>query len=113
MKSLKSAVLDWITPRGQPLNPPLARNIKSDRGFHHERTGALLCPASLNWSDVEHVNFPTVIRHLTSQLGPKLNSVVGSWLFPEISGRSSSTKGIVMTLKTRGMVCLGVLFLYQ
>jgi hypothetical protein len=29
-KSLKGAVLDWITPKGQPLNPPLARNVKID-----------------------------------------------------------------------------------
>jgi hypothetical protein len=53
-KSLKGAVLDWITPKGQPLNPPLARNVKIDRGFHHERTGALLCPAGLNWSNSEY-----------------------------------------------------------
>ncbi|KIM74009.1 hypothetical protein PILCRDRAFT_80463 [Piloderma croceum F 1598] len=52
-KSLKAAVLDWITPRGQPLDPPLARNVKSDRGFHHERTGALLCPADMDWSNIE------------------------------------------------------------
>lgn len=52
-KSLKGAILDWITPRGQQLNPPLARNIKTDRGFHHERTGALLCPADLDWSNIE------------------------------------------------------------
>ncbi|KIM75190.1 hypothetical protein PILCRDRAFT_681578 [Piloderma croceum F 1598] len=52
-KSLKGAVLDWITPRGQPLNPPLSRNVKSDRGFHHERTGALLCPGGLDWSNSE------------------------------------------------------------
>jgi len=52
-KSLKAAVLDWITPRGQPLNPPLARNVKLDRGFYHERTGALLCPAGLDWSNAE------------------------------------------------------------
>jgi hypothetical protein len=52
-KSLKGAVLDWITPRGQPLNPSLARNVKTDRGFHHERTGALLCPAGLDWSNTE------------------------------------------------------------
>jgi hypothetical protein len=50
-KGLKGAVLDWVTPRGQPLNPPLARNVKTDRGFHHERTGALLCPTGLDWSD--------------------------------------------------------------
>jgi hypothetical protein len=54
MKSLKSVILDWITPRGQPLNPPLARNIKTDRRFHHERTGALLCPAGLNWYSTEY-----------------------------------------------------------
>jgi hypothetical protein len=52
-KSLKGAILDWITPRGQPLNPPLSRNVKSDRGFHHERTGALLCPGGLDWSNSE------------------------------------------------------------
>lgn len=52
-KSLKGAVLDWITPRGQLLNPPLARNVKADRGFFHERTGALLCPAGLDWTSTE------------------------------------------------------------
>ena len=52
-KSLKGTVLDWITPRGQSLVPPLARNVKVDRGFNHERTGALLCPAGLDWSNPE------------------------------------------------------------
>ncbi|OJA19938.1 hypothetical protein AZE42_08047 [Rhizopogon vesiculosus] len=52
-KSLKGSVLDWITPKGQNLVPPLARNVKIDRGFHHERTGALLCPAGLDWSNPE------------------------------------------------------------
>jgi hypothetical protein len=46
-------ILDWITPRGQPLNPSLSRNVKIDRGFHHERTGALLCPVGLDWSNNE------------------------------------------------------------
>lgn len=50
-KSLKSAVVDWITPPGQSLKPPISRNVKRDRGFHHETTGALLCPAGLDWSD--------------------------------------------------------------
>ncbi|KIK31886.1 hypothetical protein CY34DRAFT_19471 [Suillus luteus UH-Slu-Lm8-n1] len=52
-KTLKSAVLDWIVPRGQAVIPPLSRNIKSDRGFNHEATGALLCPAGLDWSEPE------------------------------------------------------------
>lgn len=50
-KSLKGAVLDWIVPHGQSLNPPIARNVKMERGFFHERTGELLCPAGMDWSD--------------------------------------------------------------
>ncbi|KAH7918541.1 hypothetical protein BV22DRAFT_1108331 [Leucogyrophana mollusca] len=50
-KSLKSAVIDWITPRGQSLQPPLACNVKINRGFHHKHTGALLCPAGLDWAN--------------------------------------------------------------
>ncbi|KAG1843990.1 hypothetical protein C8R48DRAFT_818722 [Suillus tomentosus] len=52
-KTLKSAVLEWLVPRGQPLIPPLSRNMKSDRGFNHEVTGRLLCPAGLDWSNAE------------------------------------------------------------
>ncbi|KAJ3540193.1 hypothetical protein NMY22_g4405 [Coprinellus aureogranulatus] len=48
-KSLKGAVLDWIGP----LNPPLSRNSKCDRGFNHERTGFLLCPPELDWNNPE------------------------------------------------------------
>lgn len=54
-KSLKSAIIDWITPRDQALTPALTRNVKVDRGFHHERTGALLCPADMDWSNAESV----------------------------------------------------------
>jgi hypothetical protein len=52
-KTLKLAVLKWLVPRGQVIIPPLSRNIKSDRGFNHEVTGALLCPADLDWLNVE------------------------------------------------------------
>ncbi|KAG1850272.1 hypothetical protein C8R48DRAFT_750143 [Suillus tomentosus] len=60
-KSLKGSILDWITPKGQNLVPPLARNVKVNHSFHHERTGArklecystLLCPAGLDWSNSE------------------------------------------------------------
>ncbi|KAG2347117.1 hypothetical protein BDR05DRAFT_974185 [Suillus weaverae] len=40
-KTLKSAVLEWLVPRGQV----------SDHGFNHEVTSALLCPTGLDWSD--------------------------------------------------------------
>ncbi|KIJ13610.1 hypothetical protein PAXINDRAFT_13568 [Paxillus involutus ATCC 200175] len=48
-KGMKAAIVDWITPKGQSLNPHIPRNVKSGRGFNHERTGALLCPAGLDW----------------------------------------------------------------
>ncbi|KAL6305925.1 hypothetical protein BKA93DRAFT_730341 [Sparassis latifolia] len=51
-KSLKRAILDWITPKGQSLNPPLSRNVKVDRGFHHECTGYLLCPAGMDYDEL-------------------------------------------------------------
>jgi hypothetical protein len=52
-KSMKGAVLDWVTPRDIALNPPLARNVKTARGFHHNATGSLLCPAGVDWNDPE------------------------------------------------------------
>lgn len=56
-KSLKPAILDWIMPKGQALFPPLRRNSKHDRGFNHVRTGALLCPAHLDFSNKEWVKY--------------------------------------------------------
>ncbi|TEB31011.1 hypothetical protein FA13DRAFT_1754862 [Coprinellus micaceus] len=50
-RALKSAIIDWITPPGGALTPPLSRNVKTDRGFFHYTTGELLCPATLDWSD--------------------------------------------------------------
>ncbi|OBZ76253.1 hypothetical protein A0H81_03025 [Grifola frondosa] len=50
-KSLKGHILDWIGTPGEAFVPPIARNIKTNRGYHHEVTGSLLCPAGLNWAD--------------------------------------------------------------
>ncbi|KAG6906277.1 hypothetical protein DXG01_014838 [Tephrocybe rancida] len=55
-KGVKSAVIDWVTPRGENLNPPLHRRQKVDRGFNHHVTGGLLCPAHLKWEDEETRN---------------------------------------------------------
>lgn len=54
-KSLKSAIVDWLSPPNEPLIPPIARNVKIDRGFNHHATGALLCPAGVDWSDNVYV----------------------------------------------------------
>ncbi|KAF6760739.1 hypothetical protein DFP72DRAFT_988103 [Ephemerocybe angulata] len=51
-KSLKSAIVDWITPPSGILIPPIQRNIKTDRGFHHPTTGNLLCPVSMDWENL-------------------------------------------------------------
>ncbi|KAG2053100.1 hypothetical protein BDR06DRAFT_982904 [Suillus hirtellus] len=50
-KSFKGSVLNWTTPKGQNLIPPLACNMKVDCSFYHEWTGALLFPAGLNCSN--------------------------------------------------------------
>ena len=50
-KGMKGPIVDWITPKGQSLTPHIPRNIKSGRGFNHDRTGALLCPAGLDWNN--------------------------------------------------------------
>ncbi|KIM59494.1 hypothetical protein SCLCIDRAFT_1217696, partial [Scleroderma citrinum Foug A] len=39
--------------KSQSLNPHIPRNVKSGRGFNHEHTGALLCPAGLNWANIK------------------------------------------------------------
>ncbi|KAG1850671.1 hypothetical protein F4604DRAFT_1883641 [Suillus subluteus] len=62
MKTLKSAILEWLIPRGQVVIPPLSRNIKSDRGFNHEVTGALLCPTGLDWSNLSLKSSETAVR---------------------------------------------------
>ncbi|KAG2738549.1 hypothetical protein P692DRAFT_20758318 [Suillus brevipes Sb2] len=51
-KTLKSAVLDWISPKGDVIQPHLHRNSKIDRGFNHELTGSF-CPAGMDWNDPE------------------------------------------------------------
>ncbi|KAG1849747.1 hypothetical protein F4604DRAFT_1593276 [Suillus subluteus] len=50
-KTLKSAVLDCISPKGEAIQPPLHRNSKINRGFNHKLTGSLLCPAGMDWND--------------------------------------------------------------
>ncbi|KIK14479.1 hypothetical protein PISMIDRAFT_116980, partial [Pisolithus microcarpus 441] len=57
MKSMKAAIIDWITPKGQVLIPHIPRNVKMGQGFHHEHTSALLCPAGYEWANSEYILF--------------------------------------------------------
>ncbi|KAG6376631.1 hypothetical protein JVT61DRAFT_1615 [Boletus reticuloceps] len=52
-KGMKCTIIDWITPKGQTLNPHIPCNAKSARGFNHEHTSTLLCPAGYDWSNAE------------------------------------------------------------
>ncbi|KAJ3522177.1 hypothetical protein NMY22_g12000 [Coprinellus aureogranulatus] len=79
-KSLKSAVIDWITPPNEVLRPPLPRNAKHGRGFHHERTGFLLCPVSLNWDDPSKFLFAEYrLRHVSWTHVPFKDSPRSRW----------------------------------
>lgn len=48
---MKVAIIDWIAPGHENITPYISRKSKCGRGFNHERTGALLCPTGLDWSD--------------------------------------------------------------
>jgi hypothetical protein len=65
-KSLKGVVLNWIAARDMALLPPLSRNVKTNRGFHHPVTGALLCPAGLDWNEPELVPSWHLFLHSSS-----------------------------------------------
>ena len=52
-KGMKGVIIDWITPPDRDLVPRLSRKHKFDRGFQHETTGVLLCPASVDWNNPE------------------------------------------------------------
>ena len=66
-KGVKTAIIDWITPKGQSLVPHIPRNVKSGRGFNHERTGALLCPAGLDWANIEYISIELPSRCLSKK----------------------------------------------
>lgn len=78
--------------------------MKSDWGFNHERTGALLCPASLNWSDLEYVvQFNDIHTFSQSEIESKKSCEVVNWQCLETSGPYSSTKATTTTWKIHGM----------
>jgi hypothetical protein len=52
-KSIKGAILDWISHLDALLNLPLSCNIKTNWGFHHPTTVVLLCPAGVDWNNPE------------------------------------------------------------
>ena len=47
-KGMKGAIINWITPEGQTLNPPLNHRYKHDQEYQHHCIGALLCPTGIH-----------------------------------------------------------------
>lgn len=56
-KGLKGVILDWITPPGQSLVPPIARNVKIDRGFNHKPFCVLPDSIGLTQSEFSQISF--------------------------------------------------------
>ncbi|KAI0311999.1 hypothetical protein OF83DRAFT_1177050 [Amylostereum chailletii] len=50
-KGVRNALVNWLTPPGVALDPPILPTSKAERGFNHPMTGRLLCPAVLDWED--------------------------------------------------------------
>ena len=84
MKTLKGNILEWITPKGQSLNPPLYWNQKVNRGFHHKQTGVLLypvdedpkatCSGNAHLHNMTHAT-PASVTYIATQV-PLLNAQV-------------------------------------
>ncbi|KAI5996085.1 hypothetical protein EDC04DRAFT_2585593, partial [Pisolithus marmoratus] len=62
-KSMKAAIIDWITLKGQTLIPHIPRNVKTGQGFHHKCTGALLCPTGYEWENAEYILLPMLFSY--------------------------------------------------
>lgn len=75
---MKSAIIDWLVPLGKPLIPPISPNIKIDRGFNHEVTGALLCPAGTDWSDTEQVKASSSFESFTNTCNHRIKQKLRS-----------------------------------
>jgi hypothetical protein len=108
---MKGPILDWIVPLGSSLNPPIARNNKSERGFNHEQIGVLLCPIDYDWSNAEYVSYFFEFVHAHGILAESRHSYGHqNFLSAETTGPSSCTRTMYSILMTPGMAYSGVSF---
>lgn len=76
-KGLSAAIVHWITASEMGSTSPLDGKSRRNRGFHHNATGALLCPINLNWSHSECVIYYTLesaLAHCGGRIRVKLRS---------------------------------------
>lgn len=105
-KTLKSAMIDWLLPPSQSLIPSLAPNVKKTaRGFNNDVTGALLCPAGVDWSNKEQVKHYVLILSTESFPGLSRGFVQEDLLLPGINGLYFCIKPIDMITMTLGGAC--------
>lgn len=62
--TLKSSVANWLNERQPSPFPLLLVEDKHDRGFNHDLTGSLLCPADFNWLDAPYTPLPFLFPSL-------------------------------------------------
>ena len=108
---MKGPIIDWITPKGQLLTPHIPRNVKSGRGFNHDHTGALLCPAGLDWNNMESLFIHNVFCYLcnmyvapstcTKLANSEIQVSGDQWLIFLYADSSGNWGGAGMTRQTR------------
>ncbi|KIN98227.1 hypothetical protein M404DRAFT_10623 [Pisolithus tinctorius Marx 270] len=52
--NLKQDIVSWLTDLFHPIEPPLRTTTKDERGFMHDVTGKLICPAEFDWDLAIH-----------------------------------------------------------
>jgi len=112
-KSLKGIILDWITPRDVPLNPPLSRNVKTNHGFHHNATGhfsVLLAWIGMILSKYRRLLNYVALAPLTFKPEYERNLPVVQWQSLVISGQCWCMRTRSTTLTTHGMDFSGARF---
>ena len=106
-KSLKSAILDWITLKMMHSYPLSLKTSNMIEGFTMNALAFFFVPlANIGITLSEAVLMLCLVCMMTVAIaGPKRNSEVMSWRCQGINGQCFCTKTIVLTLITHGMVC--------
>ena len=115
-KGVKCTIIDWITPKGQSLTPHIPQNGKAGRGFNHECTRALFCPAGLDWNNSKCVSyliwFDLILANCDFQ-GRDPSWWMAKFRLRVTSGPFFCTQITCMIQRIPGMGYFGAAFLFQ
>ncbi|KAF9236160.1 hypothetical protein BU15DRAFT_89305 [Melanogaster broomeanus] len=105
-KGMKGAIINWITPKGQSLNPYIPHNVKSGHGFNHDHTGALLCLAGLDWDNSDGLLVSAFKHIFTSPSSVDQEPKATRSGNAHIHGMRSVTKALVAYVATQARFAL-------